>query len=178
MAHYVRISTEEQKKGHSTSEQRRKLDEHSEREDHEVVERIVEEGDSGANPFRSGVGRILELAEAGASCEVWSTKRDRLFRLQLEEDLRDLGVALRSLDDTGNRFVDAITDEYAEEERGRVRVAEAALERLEELAEEDWVREDTAGRVRGLYNYRRNRFVSRFDGDPTAWRSAPPPTSA
>ena len=53
-----------------------------------------------------------------------------------------------------------------EETHGRIRVAEAALERLEELVDEEWVREDTAGRVRGLYNYRRNRFASRFDGDP------------
>ncbi len=53
-----------------------------------------------------------------------------------------------------------------EETKGRIRVAEAALERLEDLAEEEWVREDTAERVRGLYNYRRNRFASRFDGDP------------
>jgi monovalent cation/hydrogen antiporter len=53
-----------------------------------------------------------------------------------------------------------------EETHGRIRVAEAALERLEELIDEDWVREDTAERVRGLYNYRRNRFASRFDGDP------------
>ncbi len=27
------------------------------------------------------------------------------------------------------------------------------------------MREDTAERVQGLYNYRRNRFASRFDGD-------------
>ena len=53
-----------------------------------------------------------------------------------------------------------------EETHGRIRVAEAALERLEELVEEAWVREDTAERVRGLYDYRRNRFASRFDGDP------------
>jgi monovalent cation/hydrogen antiporter len=53
-----------------------------------------------------------------------------------------------------------------EETDGRIRVAEAALERLEELVYEDWVREDTAERIRGLYNYRRNRFASRFDGDP------------
>ena len=52
-----------------------------------------------------------------------------------------------------------------EETKGRIRVAEAALERLEELVEEDWVREDTAERVRGLYNYRRSRFASRFEGD-------------
>src|SRR5215208_3374679 len=53
-----------------------------------------------------------------------------------------------------------------EETHGRIRIAEAALERLEELVDEDWVREDTAERVRGLYSYRRNRFASRFDSDP------------
>jgi monovalent cation/hydrogen antiporter len=53
-----------------------------------------------------------------------------------------------------------------EETHGRIQVAEAALERLEELGTEDWVREDTQERVRGLYTYRRNRFASRFDGDP------------
>jgi len=52
-----------------------------------------------------------------------------------------------------------------EEIKGRIRVAEAALARLEELAAEDWVREDTAERVRGLYNYRRSRFSARFGGD-------------
>ena len=53
-----------------------------------------------------------------------------------------------------------------EETHGRVRIAEAALERLGELVDEDWVREDTAERIRGLYSYRRNRFASRFEGDP------------
>ena len=53
-----------------------------------------------------------------------------------------------------------------EESKGRIKVADAALQRLDELKEEDWVREDTAERVEGLYNYRRNRFSSRFDGDP------------
>jgi CPA1 family monovalent cation:H+ antiporter len=52
-----------------------------------------------------------------------------------------------------------------EETHGRIRIAEAALERLDELVDEDWVREDTAERIRGLYTYRRNRFASRFEGD-------------
>jgi CPA1 family monovalent cation:H+ antiporter len=52
-----------------------------------------------------------------------------------------------------------------EEIKGRIRVAEAALARIDELAVEDWVREDTAERVRGLYNYRRSRFSARFGGD-------------
>ncbi len=52
-----------------------------------------------------------------------------------------------------------------EEVEGRIEVAQAALARIEELIEEDWVREDTAERMRGLYNYRRSRFSARFDGD-------------
>jgi Na+/H+ antiporter len=53
-----------------------------------------------------------------------------------------------------------------EETHGRISIAEAALERLDELVDEDWVREDTVERIRSLYSYRRNRFASRFDGDP------------
>ena len=32
-------------------------------------------------------------------------------------------------------------------------------------SEEEWVREDTVGRVRGMYEYRRRRFTARVDGD-------------
>jgi monovalent cation/hydrogen antiporter len=52
-----------------------------------------------------------------------------------------------------------------EEAKARIHAAEAALGRLEELLEEDWVREDTAERLRGLFNFRRDRFRSRFDPD-------------
>jgi hypothetical protein len=53
--------------------------------------------------------------------------------------------------------------EEREDAKARIRAAEAALARLDELVEEDWVREDTADRMRGLYGFRRNRFASRFD---------------
>jgi Na+/H+ antiporter len=52
-----------------------------------------------------------------------------------------------------------------EETKARIRAAEAALARLEELVDEEWVREDTAERLRGLYGFRRDRFASRFDGE-------------
>jgi len=52
-----------------------------------------------------------------------------------------------------------------ENAKARIRAAEAAIARLDELLEEDWVREDTAERLRGLYGFRRDRFASRFDGE-------------
>jgi monovalent cation/hydrogen antiporter len=50
-----------------------------------------------------------------------------------------------------------------EEAKARKRAAMAALERLEELEGEDWVMDDTAGRLRGLYDFRVRRFGERFD---------------
>jgi monovalent cation/hydrogen antiporter len=55
--------------------------------------------------------------------------------------------------------------EEAEDAKARIHAADAALARLEELVEEEWVREETAERLRGLYGFRRDRFASRFDGD-------------
>jgi CPA1 family monovalent cation:H+ antiporter len=51
------------------------------------------------------------------------------------------------------------------ESKARLYAADAALARLEELREEDWVREETHGRVRALYEYRRSRFAARFTDD-------------
>jgi monovalent cation/hydrogen antiporter len=56
-----------------------------------------------------------------------------------------------------------------EEAKARILAADAALARLEELRAEDWVRDDTAERMQGLYNFRRTRFAARFDdGDDGA----------
>ena len=63
------------------------------------------------------------------------------------------------------RWLDLEDDGLAEKEeaKARIRAAEAALERLDELIDEDWVNADTAERLRGLYGFRRDRFRSRFD---------------
>jgi CPA1 family monovalent cation:H+ antiporter len=52
-----------------------------------------------------------------------------------------------------------------EEALARIRAAERALERLEQLDGEDWIREDTLTRMRGLYQFRRSRFSTRLDGE-------------
>jgi CPA1 family monovalent cation:H+ antiporter len=56
---------------------------------------------------------------------------------------------------------DGIEDD--EDAKARIHAAEAALARLEVLIDEDWVREDTAERVRGAYRFRTNRFRARLD---------------
>jgi CPA1 family monovalent cation:H+ antiporter len=52
-----------------------------------------------------------------------------------------------------------------EEILARRSTAEAALDRLDTLEQEDWVYEDTVERVRGMLDYRRRRFTARTDGD-------------
>src|SRR3712207_8515074 len=49
--------------------------------------------------------------------------------------------------------------------------SEAAIERIDELVGEDWVREDTADRVRGMYRFRSARFRQRL-GKPVGERYA------
>jgi Na+/H+ antiporter len=53
-------------------------------------------------------------------------------------------------------------EEELEEAEARLRAAEAALRRIEELTDEEWVDEDTAGRLIQLYEHRRRRFEARL----------------
>jgi site-specific DNA recombinase len=123
---YMRVSTDEQaQRGYSIPDQQRELRAYAEREGYRVVEEVLDDGYSGASPDRPGLHRIMELAEAGAMDIVLALKRNRLFRSRLyrlmwDRDLKDLGVELRALDDTGNRFGDAMTDEFAEWEREQI----------------------------------------------------------
>jgi CPA1 family monovalent cation:H+ antiporter len=62
-----------------------------------------------------------------------------------------------------------------EDAKARIRAAQAAIARLDELVAEDWVRDDTAERMRGAYRFRENRFRARYegvDGDGVEERSA------
>ena len=55
--------------------------------------------------------------------------------------------------------------EDREDAKARILAAEAAVARLAELQAEDWVRDDTAERMRGLYRFRNDRFRARLDDD-------------
>jgi CPA1 family monovalent cation:H+ antiporter len=55
--------------------------------------------------------------------------------------------------------------EQREEHKARMRAAEAAIRRTDELAGEDWTYDDSIDRARRLYGFRRDRFRARFDDD-------------
>src|SRR5579885_2445503 len=80
-----------------------------------------------------------------------------LVTLVLQGGTVPLAARLLGLEDDGKA--------EKEETKARYKAAEAALARLDELVGEDWVREDTAGRMRGAYEFRRSRMASRFDHD-------------
>lgn len=126
VALYMRVSTDEQyRTGYSISDQRRTLRDHAERLGWCVVEEIVDDGYSGASPDRPGMRHIYDLAETGKIDVVLATKRDRLFRsryyrLQMDRDMKECGVTLLSLTDTGNRIGDGVLDDFAEWEREQI----------------------------------------------------------
>jgi CPA1 family monovalent cation:H+ antiporter len=59
-----------------------------------------------------------------------------------------------------------------EEAKARIRAAQAALDRLDELADEGWVYDDTLERARGQYRFRVDRYKERFDPDTDGTREA------
>jgi Na+/H+ antiporter len=54
---------------------------------------------------------------------------------------------------------DGVEDQ--EELRARLEAAQAALDQIETLREEDWIRDETLDRMRAMYEYRRRRFKAR-----------------
>ena len=52
-----------------------------------------------------------------------------------------------------------------EDAKARIKAAEAALARIDELEREGWVYEDTLERMRGQYRFRTNRFRARYEGN-------------
>jgi hypothetical protein len=65
------------------------------------------------------------------------------------------------------------------ESKARILAARATLDRIEELRGLDWVRDDTADRMRGMYDFRIRRFSARFgDEDDGAIDEQSMPTSA
>jgi Na+/H+ antiporter len=70
-----------------------------------------------------------------------------------------LPALIRGLDFYDDRRIEL------KEAKARILAAKAAIERLEELRAEEWVRGETADRMRALYEFRIRRFRARFDDE-------------
>jgi monovalent cation/hydrogen antiporter len=138
--------------------------------------RLLPGGRAAPSPWRSstvlawsGMRGAVSLAAALAlplttDAEAPFPDRDLLVFLTFSVILGTLvvqGLTLPALIRALNLEDDGLAEK--EDAKARIHAADAALERLEELLEEEWVREDTAERLRGLYSFRRDRFMSRFD---------------
>jgi monovalent cation/hydrogen antiporter len=84
-----------------------------------------------------------------ASCVILTT-------LVLQGLTLPLLIKLVGLEDDG-------ADAASEEAKARIRAAEMALSRLEQLVEAGEIPEDTAERIRGAYTFRADRFRERLD---------------
>lgn len=130
-----------------------------------MVEVVGDPGDSGANPNRAGLMRLLKLAEAGRIDVVVSLWRDRLFRdiyarRGFEQDLAEFGVRTLALNDTGSRIGDGVLDLLAEQQREdiawKVRNGRKGKARTGKLP----------GDVRVSWGFRLTEDKSNFEVDP------------
>jgi site-specific DNA recombinase len=128
---YARVSTEEQaKRGYSLAQQLEALREYVAREGYEVLEEVVDAGQSGASLERPGMDRVRDLVAAGDVSVVLAQDRDRLARepayhYLLRREFEEHGCTLRSLNDRGDgspeeELTDGILDQLAKYERAKV----------------------------------------------------------
>ena len=137
VALYDRLSTASQaKEGYASEGHMRELREELAATGRRVVAEIAEADEKRWMYDRPGVRRLLKLAEAGEIEEVWAWSWRRYGEgsvpQRLEEDLEDLGVALRALDDggegLGGKILRAVGGALSSEEQAdRVRKSKMGL---------------------------------------------------
>jgi len=127
---YARVSTEEQaRSGYSLSQQLEALREYAAREEYEVLEEVVDPGQSGASLERPGMDQVRDLVAAGGVSVVLAQDRDRFTRepayhYLLKREFEEHGTKLRSLNERGDdspegELTDGILDQLAKFERAK-----------------------------------------------------------
>jgi site-specific DNA recombinase len=105
---YARVSTDEQaRSGYSLSQQIEALREYAACERYEVLEEVVDPGQSGASLERPGMDRVRDLVAAGGVSVVLAQDRDRFARepaylFYLREEFAEHQTTLRALNDHGD----------------------------------------------------------------------------
>jgi site-specific DNA recombinase len=127
---YARVSTDEQaRSGYSLAQQLEALREYAAREGYEVLEEVVDPGQSGASLERPGMDRVRDLVAAGSVSVVLAQDRDRFARepayhYLLRREFEEYGCKMRSLNDKGDdspegELTDGILDQLAKFERAK-----------------------------------------------------------
>ena len=128
---YARVSTEEQaRSGYSLAQQLEALRDYAAREGYEVLEEVVDPGQSGVSLERPGMDRVRDLVDTGGVSVVLAQDRDRLARkvvlnLVWEEELAQHGCRLQALNDYAGDGPEAalmrgIQGQFAEYERAKI----------------------------------------------------------
>src|SRR5215217_4223565 len=140
---YARVSTDEQaRSGYSLAQQIEALRDYAAREGYEVLEEVMDPGQSGASLERPGMDRVRDLVAGGRVSVVLAQDRDRLARepayhYLLKREFEEHGCRLKALNDRGDEspegeLTDGILDQLANFEgaktaertrRGRLRKA-------------------------------------------------------
>src|SRR3954452_13627105 len=128
---YARVSTEEQvKSGYSLAQQVEVLREHTAREGYEVLEEVLDPGQSGASLERPGMDRVRDLVAAGGVSLVLAQDRDRFARepayhYLLRKEFEEHRTKIRALNDRGDdspegELTDGILDQLGKYERAKI----------------------------------------------------------
>jgi len=127
---YARVSTEEQaKSGYSLAQQLEALREYADREGYEVLEEVMDPGQSGATLERPGMDRVRDLVAVGGVSVVLAQDRDRFARepayhYLLKKEFEEHCCKVRALNDRGydspeGELTDGILDQLAKFERAK-----------------------------------------------------------
>jgi site-specific DNA recombinase len=127
---YARVSTDEQaRSGYSLAQQIEALRAYAAREGYEVLEEVVDPGQSGASLERPGMDRVRDLVVAGGVAVVLAQDRDRIARepayhYLLRREFEEHGTKIRAMNDRGDEspegeLTDGILDQLGKFERAK-----------------------------------------------------------
>jgi site-specific DNA recombinase len=128
---YARVSTDEQaRSGYSLAQQIEALRDYAAREGYEILEEVVDPGQSGASLERPGMDRVRDLVAAGGVSLVLAQDRDRFdrepaYHYLLRREFEEHGTKIRALNDRGDdtpegELTDGILDQLAKYERAKI----------------------------------------------------------
>src|SRR5918993_2633951 len=128
---YARVSTDEQaRSGYSLAQQIEALRDYAAREGYEVLEEVIDPGQSGASLERPGMDRVRDLVAVGGVSVVLAQDRDRFVRepayhYLLKREFEEYDTKLQALNDRGDDspeedFMNGVLDQLAKLKRAKI----------------------------------------------------------